>query len=62
MENLWDTQTILKKKYRGKTDKNIEKKNALKTGNFVTEKKTLGGNKPTPVLNTLKLDNHNLVF
>ena len=53
MSDLWDTQTILRKNYRGTADKKVEKKNALRSGNFETKKKqTFSGNNPK------KLDDH----
>lgn len=39
MSNLWDEQTILRKKFRSTADKKVEKKNALRSGNFDTVKK-----------------------
>lgn len=39
MSNLWDEQTILRKKFRSTADKKVEKKNALRTGNYDTVKK-----------------------
>lgn len=54
MSDLWDTQTILRKKYRGTADKKVEKNNALRSGNFETKKKqSFGGD------NIRKLDDHN---
>ena len=39
MDNLWNQQTILRKNYRSTGDKKIEKKNALRSGNYDTVKK-----------------------
>ena len=41
MSDLWDTHTVLRKKYRGTADKKVEKNNALRSGNFETKKKTI---------------------
>ena len=39
-EDPWNTHTILRKNYRTKEDKKIREKGAIKSGNFVTQKKT----------------------
>ena len=52
MSNLWDEHTILRKKFRTNTDKDLQKKTALRTGNFESVKKV-------SYSNNKKLDEHN---